>query len=100
MRLRRSNSTPSDTRPATSRRTTLNTSRSSPAPATASASGTQVGALAADVVDGAADEEGDEHAHAHRGGGEHEGDDDSPAVGARESRAAARTYSSRHYFTY
>ena len=39
MRLRRSYSTPSETRPATTLRATLNTSRSTPAPATASASG-------------------------------------------------------------
>ena len=38
MRLRRSNSTPSDTRPATSLRTTENTSRSSPAATSAMAS--------------------------------------------------------------
>ena len=39
MRLRRSYSTPSETRPATSRRETLNASRSTPAAATAIASG-------------------------------------------------------------
>ena len=39
MRLRRSYSTPSETRPAISRRTTLNVRRISPAPRIASASG-------------------------------------------------------------
>ena len=39
MRLRRSYSTPSDTRPATMRRLTLNASRSTPAAATVAASG-------------------------------------------------------------
>ena len=39
MRLRRSYSTPSETRPATSRRDTLKASLKTPAPATASASG-------------------------------------------------------------
>ena len=72
MRLRRSTSTPSDTRPATSRRTTEKARRSRATAAIAPTSSDQVAAAAVDVVDRAADQERDEHARAHRGDRERE----------------------------
>ena len=85
MRLRRSNSTPSETRPATRRRATLN---SEPQEAGADDRGgerPQVRLALADLVDGAADEVGDEHARRHRDRREREGDDHPLPVGAQEA---------------
>ena len=99
MRLRRSNSTPSETRPATSRRTTLKTSRSSAGAGDRQRERPEVRAVPADLVDRAADQERDQDARAHRDGREHERPDDARAGTGAGSRAVARRCASAHYFT-
>jgi hypothetical protein len=93
MRLRRSYSTPSDTWPATSRRVTLKPSRSTPAASTAIAS------IVRSLPCGLADQEGDQHARAHRGARQQEGDRDAAPVWAQEAEQSPEGPHEPPYFT-
>ena len=99
MRLRRSYSTPSETRPATSRRVTLNSEPQHARSRHRERERPQVRAAVADVVHGAPDQVGHEHAGAHGGGGKHEGGDHPAAVGAQESEQAPERRHPPSYFT-